>query len=299
MLRIKSMLPKTNNFLYKEPFKYNADYQIYHYLPKLKYIYTKYEINYDTSNALKFTQKHMQLPFIIVGLYLLSIVIGKNYMKNKSVSNQKLRNTLTFWNFSLSLFSFIGALRTVPELLFRISFENNFIDTINKDPSHTWGTGACGLWCQLFILSKIPELLDTYFIVARKRPLIFLHWYHHVTVLLYCWHSFATKAPQALYFIAMNFTVHSIMYGYYCLSTLRIKPKWLNPKFITFIQVTQMFVGVIIQLKSMYLYIFQKNTLMNKNNLIFGTIMYLSYLLLFVSFAFKKYPVSKHIKKLT
>jgi len=37
--------------------------------------------------------------------------------------------------------------------------------------------GATGLWVQLFILSKIPELIDTFFIVQRKRPLIFLHWY--------------------------------------------------------------------------------------------------------------------------
>jgi hypothetical protein len=47
---------------------------------------------------------------------------------------------------------------------------------------------------QLFILSKFPELVDKFFIVARRRPLLFLHWYHHVAVLLYCWHSYATEA---------------------------------------------------------------------------------------------------------
>ena len=41
---------------------------------------------------------------------------------------------------------------------------------------------------------KIPELIDTVFIVLRKKPLIFLHWYHHVTVVLYCWHSFAQRS---------------------------------------------------------------------------------------------------------
>uniref|UniRef100_A0A670ITT2 Elongation of very long chain fatty acids protein n=1 Tax=Podarcis muralis TaxID=64176 RepID=A0A670ITT2_PODMU len=40
-------------------------------------------------------------------------------------------------------------------------------------------------WAYAFVLSKAPELGDTIFIVLRKQKLIFLHWYHHITVLLY------------------------------------------------------------------------------------------------------------------
>ena len=107
-----------------------------------------------------------------------------------------------------------------------------------------WGSFATGFWVQLFIYSKPFELVDTYFIVHRKRPLIFLHWYHHVTVLLFCWHSYAFESATGLFFVGMNYSVHAIMYGYYCLMALRMKPKWMNPFFITVAQISQMIVGV-------------------------------------------------------
>ena len=45
----------------------------------------------------------------------------------------------------------------------------------------------------------------------------------------------------------MNYTVHAVMYGYYCLMALRMKPKWL-PIVITFMQLSQMVVGVGVQI---------------------------------------------------
>jgi hypothetical protein len=67
----------------------------------------------------------------------------------------------------------------------------------------------------LFIYSKIPELLDTIFMVMRGKPVIFLHWFHHVTVLMYCWHSFHVMIGPGVWFAAMNYSVHSVMYFYF------------------------------------------------------------------------------------
>jgi hypothetical protein len=96
------------------------------------------------------------------------------------------------------------------------------------------------------VASKIPELMDTVFIVLRKRPLIFLHWYHHVTVLLFCWSAYSTMAGSGLYFVAMNFSVHALMYGYYCLQALKLCPKWFPTVWITLAQILQMFIGFLI-----------------------------------------------------
>lgn len=34
-----------------------------------------------------------------------------------------------------------------------------------------------GYWGWMFVMSKAPELGDTMFLILRKRPVIFLHWY--------------------------------------------------------------------------------------------------------------------------
>ena len=172
---------------------------------------------------MQWTRDHPYTPFVICAVYLAAIFFGKRYMNQRIASGGQrfdLRYPLAYWNAFLSLFSFIGAMRTVPELLYRLGAANSFLETISTEPSASWGVGATGLWVQLFIFSKIPELVDTFFIVARQRPLLFLHWYHHVTVLLYRMHFYAHESSQALYFVAMNYSVHAIMYGYYCLMAL-------------------------------------------------------------------------------
>ena len=79
----------------------------------------------------------------------------------------------------------------------------------------------------LTVLSP-SELIDTYFILIHKKPLILLHWYHHISVLAYCWHSYVTKAPAGIVFCVMNYAVHAIMYFYYFLMAVKRKPKWFN-----------------------------------------------------------------------
>merc|ERR1711998_412525 len=111
--------------------------------------------------------------------------------------------------------------------------------------------------------------------------------------------GYATEAPQALYFVAMNYSVHAIMYGYYYLMAVGMKPKWLPPSLITLAQISQMIVGVAVQLYGMATYFSGDASAacpLNGTNLFWGGLMYGSYFALFTQFAVNRY-VLKPAKK--
>jgi elongation of very long chain fatty acids protein 6 len=255
---------------------------------------TMFEQNYDSNFGLNFTKEHPYLPLGITFSYLSACYFGQQYMKNRPAYD--LQSSLACWNLFLSTFSFIGMLRTVPQLIYNLN-SMSLQDNLCTDPKESFANGACGLWVQLFIFSKTPELIDTFFIVARKKPLLFLHWYHHVTVLLFCWHSYSTEASTGLFFVAMNYSVHAVMYGYYFLMAVNAKPKWLNPGLITLSQISQMVIGTSLCAMT-YSLLGTTNCAVKRENVVAGGLMYGSYLYLFCEFACKRFLTTKKVKKL-
>ena len=133
------------------------------------------------------------------------------------------------------------------------------------------------------------QLLDTLFLILRSRPVIFLHWYHHITVLLFCLQSYRLESPSGLIFCVMNYGVHAVMYCYFFLTTLSLRPPSFKPYYVTFLQLSQMFLGIATCIYSAVLY--QSYTLrslphhIHVNNLIAAFVMYASYFVLFAKFA--------------
>lgn len=257
--------------------------------PVLGKLYAPFEKYYDPVPVLHWVQANPTFPVIACALYLVLIFGGRAYMKNRQPCN--VRKILAGWNLALSLFSWIGAFRTAPQLYFNLMgypLRDNFC----QDPEGIYGSGSTGLWVQLFVFSKFPELFDTYFIVAHKKPLIFLHWYHHITVLLYCWHSYATTSPAGLFFVVMNYSVHAVMYGYYFLMAVKMRPRWFNPIFVTIMQLSQMFIGVAVTLVAFYYYsnpVEGQECHIQKENNVAAFLMYGSYFYLFAQFFVMRY----------
>lgn len=267
--------------------------QFFNVYPVTEVFYTEFEKKYDVNPVIDIMiAMNYTVPVIAVVLYMLFCYFGAKIMANYKPFG--LTNTLAAWNLFLSVFSTYGAIRTVPHMLYRIATVS-FESTVCESPVTAYGAGACGLAVQLFIISKLPELIDTVFIVLRKKPLIFLHWYHHVTVLLYCWNSYVTESSAGLYFVSMNYTVHAVMYFYYFLQAIKAIPKWFPSWIITIMQISQMIIGTGIVIASFYFHIYggsiyapgQCNN--TPSNLAAGGIIYASYLYLFVEFAVKRF----------
>jgi hypothetical protein len=248
---------------------------------------TQYERDFDFSGPHEWLSTHWNVPIVACITYLIFCYKGCKDMESKKPFDLKIE--LAVWNAFLSLFSFMGMLRTVPFLLARL-MEGSYRESVCAFAVDSYGTGPTGFWTYLFILSKLPELIDTVFIVLRKKKLIFLHWYHHVTVLLYCWHAYSTQAASGLYFVAMNYSVHAIMYGYFCLQTINKVPKNFPTYIITIFQITQMFVGTFVCVSCWYYYSYTTEPCHNDfTNLVAGGLMYGSYLYLFVKFAITRF----------
>lgn len=257
--------------------------------PTLGKLYLPFEKFYDPADMFAWMQGHPAIPICACILYVVLVFVGRTYMEDKPAKSW--RSILAAWNFSLSLFSWIGAFRTAPQLYHNVA-HYPLRNVMCDDPAMSFGSGSTGLWVQLFILSKFPELFDTLFIVVHKKPLIFLHWYHHITVLLYCWHSYVTTSPSGLFFVVMNYSVHAVMYGYYFLMAVKMRPSWFNPIVVTIMQLSQMFVGVAVTIVAFYYYsnpVEGGTCHIRKENNVAAFLMYGSYFYLFLQFFLSRY----------
>ncbi|XP_053374720.1 elongation of very long chain fatty acids protein 6-like [Mercenaria mercenaria] len=262
----------------------------------MTYIF-QFERTHDVRAFDNYMYKHWSDCFVYSAIYLVVIFSGRYVMESRERFD--LRPYLAVWSGLLAVFSILGALRTVPELIWALSY-HGFEYTCCSGSYLDQGK-VSAFWTMLFALSKVVELGDTVFIILRKQQLIFLHWYHHITVLMYVWYSFTDKIGSARYYQVMNYTVHSLMYTYYTLRAMKFRlPRWISI-LITCCQLAQMAVGIFVILVSYSVLSAGKECVTSYTNIRYSLTMYFSYLVLFMHFFYKNYIVKRpdiHEKKL-
>lgn len=221
--------------------------------------------------------------FVYCALYLLAIVVGQRLMRHRERFD--LRWLLVAWSGTLAIGSIMGAIRGVHELAY-VFFNRGLYYSV-CDPCCFYGIP--GFWALTFVLSKVWELGDTAFIVLRKQPLIFLHWFHHITVLVYSWYSYSYHTAPGRWFTIMNMVVHAVMYSYYTLRALRVRVPRPVMMGITTLQLSQMVVGLFINCYAYWLLEKGYQCNVTKDNVYWALIMYFCYFLLFVNYFYHTY----------
>lgn len=242
------------------------------------------EVHYSLDQTAGWTYSNLWIPPLASVAYLLIIFSGKKWMQNRQPYN--LRGLLTLWNSLLAVFSITGFLIMFPPIVQDI-INNGYISAVCN--SQITDRPFLSLWTYLFVLSKVVEFGDTVFIVLRKSPLSFLHWYHHVTVLLYSWYGLATRNTAGHWFSSINLGVHAVMYSYYMLKAMGLRIPSSVAKSITILQLTQFVIGLVLVFTGVWLKWAERACGMNDTHIRAGFIMYGSYFILFLNFFYNRY----------
>jgi len=225
--------------------------------------------------------------YAVVAAYLLVFVYGLPAMfKNRESLN--LKSVITWWNFVLFLFSLICVIWSFVWNI--LIFQSDGFNGLVCDPNGQLWKGQPMFIIFIFLISKYVELGDTFFLAIGKKPMHFLHWYHHATVLLYCLLADSTKSSLAWLFGVVNAWIHSFMYYYYYQATIGRKVWW--GKWLTLAQTSQMVIGIFLTGTWVYYnYVMQyKCSTTNPELLLAASIvMYGSYFILFIRFYGEKY----------
>ncbi|KAL1719473.1 ELO family [Schizophyllum commune] len=150
---------------------------------------------------------------------------------------------------------------------------------------------------------KYIELLDTVFLALKKKPLQFLHVFHHSATALLTYSQLEGKTSISWVVISLNLAVHVLMYYYYWASAGGAKIWW--KKHLTTMQIVQFIIDlhfVYFGTYSHFTYSYWPN-LPNMGNCagaesaaLFGCGLLTSYLFLFIDFYFRTYKKSQQQK---
>lgn len=91
---------------------------------------------------------------------------------------------------------------------------------------------------------KYIELFDTVFLALKKKPLAFLHVFHHSATALLCFVQLNGKTSVSWVVISLNLAVHVIMYYYYFATAGGAKIWW--KKYLTSMQIIQFIIDIAI-----------------------------------------------------
>jgi len=239
------------------------------------------------SNEFKFNES---TTFVADGKFMLSICVAyllgvlglQRFMEKKNPVRLKL--SIALHNGFLSICS-LGLLVLIgTELIPKIFKKGYYGSVCDRDVL----TNRLEFYCYLNYLLKFYELIDTFFMVAKKKDIPYLHIYHHTMTLILTHVELVGFVTVQWVPISLNLFVHVFMYLYYMLATFGYEIWW--KKYLTSLQIIQFIIDLFVCLSAISFYHFSGYTCSGDNWCAFAGVTIIgSYLFLFIDFFDKTY----------
>ncbi|KAJ7634304.1 ELO family [Mycena polygramma] len=179
-------------------------------------------------------------PVVLASLaFYLALIFGiQAAMKNRQP--QRLNPLFQAHNIFLSGGSLLLLVLLLEEIL-PIIWKNGIFKAMCADES--W-TPRMEIYYMVNYYFKYLELLDTVFLAFKKKPLPFLHVFHHSATALLCYSQLIGKTSISWTVIGLNLAVHVLMYYYYYATAGGARIWW--KKYLTMMQIIQFVIDLFV-----------------------------------------------------
>ena len=146
--------------------------------------------------------------------YAFTVEALTRWMKSRSESGNPykltpfVRSLMKCHNLAICLVSLIMG----SGMVIYLYNEGRFNSWQNMSCVNTSNSGLYGLWNMIYLVTKIWEWLDTYFLILQGKEVINLHYFHHMTTFTMA--ALVHNMPVGG-FCFVNCFVHTVMYAYY------------------------------------------------------------------------------------
>ncbi|KWU45452.1 GNS1/SUR4 membrane protein [Rhodotorula sp. JG-1b] len=227
---------------------------------------------------------------LAVSVYLAIIFGGQDFMANRPA--YRFKPLFMLHNFLLSAGSGL-LLALMLEEIVPIIWKHGLFYAICADDAWTPRMETYYIFNYFF---KYWELFDTGFLVVKKKPLQFLHVFHHTATAVLCYTQLNGRTSVSWVVITLNLFVHVLMYYYYFMTAAGYKIWW--KKYLTTLQITQFVIDLFTVYFATYSYFSATyyptfptmgSCAGTEGAAIFGCALLTSYLFLFIAFYQRTY----------